>query len=103
MVEEGQDMAESAAALDAIRLVADHHEVLYRYAYRLTGSVPDAEDLTQQTFLVAHEKLGQVRQVDSVRGWLITVLRNGYLKGCRRTVPVAAGSLGFDLDTVAAN
>jgi RNA polymerase sigma-70 factor (ECF subfamily) len=92
----------SSALPDITQLVLDHHESLYRYAYRLTGSVPDAEDLTQQTFLVAHEKLGQVRQADSVRGWLFTVLRNGYLKNCRRTVPVAAASLGFDLDTVAA-
>ncbi|HEY1785222.1 MAG TPA: RNA polymerase sigma factor [Pirellulales bacterium] len=90
------------ARLDITQLVLDHHEVLYRYAYRLTGSVPDAEDLTQQTFLVAHEKLGQVREAECVRGWLFTVLRNAYLKNCRRTVPVAAASLGFDLDTVAA-
>jgi RNA polymerase sigma-70 factor (ECF subfamily) len=87
---------------DVTQLVLDHHEILFRYAYRLTGSVADAEDLTQQTFLVAHEKLGQVRQADSVRGWLFTVLRNGYLKNRRRAVPVAAASLGFDLDTVAA-
>jgi RNA polymerase sigma-70 factor (ECF subfamily) len=87
---------------DITQLVLDHHEILYRYAYRLTGSVADAEDLTQQTFLVAHEKLGQVRQADCVRGWLFTVLRNGYLKNCRRTVPLTAASLGFDLDTVAA-
>ena len=90
----------AASRPDITQLVLDHHEILYRYAYRLTGSVADAEDLTQQTFLVAHEKLGQVRQADSVRGWLFTVLRNGYLKNRRRTVPVAAASLGFDLDTV---
>jgi RNA polymerase sigma-70 factor, ECF subfamily len=87
---------------DIARLVNDHHEALYRYAYRLTGSVADAEDLTQQTFLVAHEKLSQVRQVDCVRGWLFTVLRNGFLKNARRVVPIAAGSLALDLDTVAA-
>ena len=73
----------------------DHHEILYRYAYRLTGSVADAEDLTQQTFLVAHEKLGQVRQADSVQGWLFTVLRNGYLKNRRRLGPGGRGKLGL--------
>jgi RNA polymerase sigma-70 factor, ECF subfamily len=99
----GADASPAPGSLpDITQLVVDHHEVLYRYAYRLTGCVADAEDLTQQTFLVAHQKLGQVRQADSVRGWLFTVLRNGYLKNCRRTVPVAAVSLGFDLDTVAA-
>jgi RNA polymerase sigma-70 factor (ECF subfamily) len=73
-------MADRAAPSAMARLVADHHQELYRYAYRLSGSVPDAEDLTQQAFLVAQQKLGQVRDAESVRGWLFTVLRNCYLK-----------------------
>jgi RNA polymerase sigma-70 factor, ECF subfamily len=93
-------VTQPCAAADITQLVIDHHEVLYRYAYRLTGSVADAEDLTQQTFLVAHEKLGQVREAGSVRSWLFTVLRNGYLKNRRRTLPLTAGTLGLDLDTV---
>ncbi|HTU25107.1 MAG TPA: RNA polymerase sigma factor, partial [Pirellulales bacterium] len=91
-----------AVPLDITQLVLDHHEILYRYAYRLTGSAADAEDLTQQTFLVAHQKLDQVRSAACVRGWLFTVLRNGYFKSRRRTLPLAAASLGFDLDTIAA-
>ena len=31
-------------------LVEEHHARLYRYAFRLTGSVTDAEDLTQEFF-----------------------------------------------------
>ncbi len=77
-------MADRAAPLAVAKLVADYHEALYRYAYRLSGSTSDAEDLTQQVFLVAHQKLDQVRNADSVRGWLFTVLRNCYLKGRRK-------------------
>ena len=33
------------------RLVDEHYVGLYRYAYRLTGSSADAEDLTQDEFL----------------------------------------------------
>jgi len=66
--------------MDIARLVAEHHQAVYRYAYRLTGSVPDAEDLTQQVFLAAHQKAGQIRQEDSVRSWLFTVLRNRFFK-----------------------
>jgi RNA polymerase sigma-70 factor, ECF subfamily len=73
-------MADRAAPLAVAQLVEEHHPALYRYAYRLTGSVPDAEDLTQEVFLIAQEKLGQVRDALSVRGWLFTVLRNCYLK-----------------------
>jgi RNA polymerase sigma-70 factor, ECF subfamily len=94
------DSKAGRAAPDITQLVLDYDEVLYRYAYRLTGSAADAEDLTQQTFLVAHEKIGQVRQADSVRSWLFTVLRNAYLKDRRRTTAVAAGNLALDLDSV---
>ena len=34
-------------------LVEQHYELLYRFAYRLSGSAADAEDLVQQAFLTA--------------------------------------------------
>ncbi len=61
----GRDMAESAGPLDVGRLVVDHHQALYRYAYRLSGSAADAEDLTQQVFLTAQQKIDQVRATGS--------------------------------------
>lgn len=64
-------------------LVEHHYEVLYRYAYRLTGQVADAEDLTQQTFLTAQRKLDQLREPEFARAWLFTIARNGYLKQLR--------------------
>ncbi len=45
-------MADKPAVPDVRALVALHHRAVYAYAYRLAGSVPDAEDLTQQVFLV---------------------------------------------------
>lgn len=84
-------MADRAAPVALAQLVADHHQALYRYAYRLSGSQPDAEDLTQQVYLIAQEKLGQVRDAGSVRGWLFTILRNCYFKSSRKrlALPVA--------------
>jgi len=82
------------------QLVAEHHQTLYRYAYRLTGSVPDAEDLTQQVFLIAQQKLEQVHDLDSVRGWLFTVLRNCFLKGIRQRVPMPMANTDFDINLV---
>lgn len=49
-----------AAAMPA--LIAAHHAAVYRYARRLAGCEVEAEDLTQQTFLIAQQKLGQVRE-----------------------------------------
>jgi len=64
-------------------LVEQHYAMLYRYAYRLSGSASDAEDLTQQTFLTAQSKIGQLRDPTHAKGWLCAVLRNQYLKSKR--------------------
>lgn len=62
------------------RLVLNHLGDLYRYAYRLTGNAADAEDLTQQTCLIAQQHLHQVREETKVRAWLFAVLRNAWCK-----------------------
>lgn len=78
-------MSDSHADLPGIsELVELHYGSLYRYAMRLSGSASDAEDLTQQAFLVAHRKLEQVRSQEHVRAWLFSILRNNYLKQQRR-------------------
>ncbi|MEX2112098.1 MAG: sigma-70 family RNA polymerase sigma factor [Pirellulales bacterium] len=94
-------MADRAAPLDVGQLVAEHHASLYRYAYRLAGTAADAEDLTQQVFLIAQQKLDQLRDADCVRGWLFTVLRNCYLKNRRRRTPISAATAELDINTVA--
>lgn len=81
-------LSESDTRPDLASLVVEHHAVLYRYAFRLSGSAADAEDLTQQAFLVAQQKLDQVRSAECVRSWLFTVLRNCYLRSFRKRVPL---------------
>jgi RNA polymerase sigma-70 factor (ECF subfamily) len=60
-------------------LVDEHYEALYRYAYRLSGRATDAEDLVQETFCKAQEKLSQLREPERAKAWLFSILRNGYL------------------------
>jgi RNA polymerase sigma-70 factor, ECF subfamily len=74
-------------------LVEQHYALLYRYAYRLTGSDADAEDLTQQTFLTAHRKFEQLRDEGCARSWLFTILRNAYLRQLRSPICVFSPSL----------
>ncbi len=93
-------MADDQTGMDIGRLVAEHHGVLFAYAYRLTGSVPDAEDLTQQTFLTAQQKLGQLRNLASARSWLFTILRNHFLKACQKKRPQAAGDIDLNVNTI---
>ena len=77
-------------------LIVAHHAALYRYAYRLSGSQADAEDLTQQTFLVAQQKLHQLRDAERAGAWLYAVLRSCYLKQCRKRQPISALNLPLD-------
>ncbi len=74
-------------------LVDEHYVSLYRYAYRLTGSANEAEDLTQDTFCQAQQKYHQLREQSKARAWLFRILRNGYLQKLRtqkqeKTVPL---------------
>ena len=65
------------------QLVGAFYEPLYRYAYRLSGSPQEAEDLTQETFCQAQNKLGQLRDPDRAKAWLFSILRNAYLRRIR--------------------
>jgi len=89
-------------APDLAELVAAHHAVLYRYAYRLTGSREDAEDLTQQTFLQAQAHLSQLREPERARSWLCTILRNGFQMFCRQRQRAPVECWGEEIATVAA-
>jgi RNA polymerase sigma-70 factor (ECF subfamily) len=70
-----------ASAVDA--LVHEHYGFVYRYAFRLCGSVQDAEDLTQQAFLSAQRSLGQLRSQENARAWLAAIARNAYRRSFR--------------------
>lgn len=77
------------------QLIDAHYEALYRYAYRLSGSAADAEDLTQEAFGKALARLAQLREPDRVKAWLYRILRNGYLRRVRderrhRVIPLDA-------------
>jgi RNA polymerase sigma-70 factor (ECF subfamily) len=75
------------------KLVEDHYAALYRYAFRLSGSAADAEDLTQEAFCQAQLKLGQLRDYDRAKSWLFSILRNAYLHRVRASKNQPAVSL----------
>jgi RNA polymerase sigma-70 factor, ECF subfamily len=64
-------------------LVDAHYEALFRYAFRLTGSAADAEDLTQEAFGKAFSRLNQLRDYERAKAWLFRILRNLYLHKVR--------------------
>jgi RNA polymerase sigma-70 factor (ECF subfamily) len=74
-------------------LVERYYALLYRYAYRLTGFGPDAEDLTQQVFLIAQAKWDQLRDEQKAKSWLFTIARNEYLKELRAPTCLLSNAL----------
>ncbi len=71
------------SSLSVRELIDSHYQPLFRYAYRLSGSSADAEDLTQETFGKAIQRLAQLRQAERVKPWLFRILRNEYLRRVR--------------------
>jgi RNA polymerase sigma-70 factor, ECF subfamily len=49
---------------------------VYRVARRLTKNTPDAEDLTQETYVRALGAVGSFRLGTNLKSWLFTILRN---------------------------
>src|SRR6516162_1061701 len=65
------------------QLVDQYYAPLYCFAYRLAGSVNEAEDLTQETFCKAQQNLSQLRDDTKAKAWLFRILRNVYLHKVR--------------------
>jgi RNA polymerase sigma-70 factor (ECF subfamily) len=76
-------MALPASHRQMQELVEAHYQALYRYAYRLSGSASEAEDLTQEAFCKAQMKLRQLREPAHAKAWLFAILRNVYLHRVR--------------------
>ncbi len=60
-----------------------YYESLYRYAFRLSGSAADAEDLTQDTFCKAQSQFNQLRDLERIKPWLFSILRHAFLQRLR--------------------
>ena len=78
------------------QLVQDHYQALYRFAYRLSGSSQEAEDLTQETYCQANRNFAQLRDGARGKAWLFSILRNAYLQKLRtnkRTVELSPETL----------
>lgn len=71
--------------LTAFELLYERHgSAVYRYAWLLSRSVPDAEDITQESFLALIRKPTSFDPARAqLRTWLIAVARRQYLWRCR--------------------
>jgi RNA polymerase sigma-70 factor, ECF subfamily len=57
-------------------IVSRHHVALYRLAWRIVGNAALAEELTQEAFARAYERLGSYRGEAPFKPWLFRILAN---------------------------
>jgi RNA polymerase sigma-70 factor, ECF subfamily len=77
------DIAARNADFEATAL--PHLDLLYRVARRYTRDAARAEDLVQETVLKALTHWESFRPGSNARAWLLTILRNTFVSGYRRS------------------
>ncbi len=69
-------------------LYARHHRAVFGFAWRLTRSVPEAEDITQDAFVALLLESGRFKpERGSLRNWLLGIAHNLVLKRFRTLSP----------------
>jgi RNA polymerase sigma-70 factor (ECF subfamily) len=66
-----------AGERDAFRVLVERHSHnVFRLAYRMTGNQQDAEEVVQEAFLRAYQKLGQFAARSNFGTWLYRIAAN---------------------------
>ena len=86
----GATPARRPAVTSVEDLVEGYYDAVYRFAVRWTGSPGRAEDLVQDTFLVAQEKFDQLRNRERPLSWLLQIFRSRAARRGRGKLPTEA-------------
>lgn len=81
----------------ASETLAEHVASLRRYAFALTASRHEAEDLVQETLTRAIAAAGSWRRSGSLRAWLFSIMHNAFVTGLRARPPNTDPADGDDL------
>ncbi|PWU16772.1 MAG: RNA polymerase subunit sigma-24 [Verrucomicrobia bacterium] len=57
-------------------LIREHQRMIHSLCYRMTGSMADAEDLAQETFIQAYRSLSSFREESQFSSWLYRIAVN---------------------------
>src|SRR5687768_9670101 len=68
------------------RIVARYQTLICSLAYSATGSIPQSEDLAQDTFIEAWKHLRHLREHEKLRAWLCGIARFKIAKAHRKAV-----------------
>jgi len=67
------------------KLTYPHMKLLYNVALKYSGNKFDAEDIVQETYLMAFNKFHQLKEPSKCKPWLLRILRNNFLKNCQKS------------------
>lgn len=77
--------AQDGSLEDFQRLYDQFSRPVFNFVWRLVGSLQDAEDLTQETFLKVHKELKSLRDPAQFKFWLYRIARNEVYQKLRRS------------------
>ncbi|MBC6994089.1 RNA polymerase sigma factor [Neolewinella lacunae] len=83
------------------QLVERHQPFLYNTAWKMTGSIADAEDLTQETWIKIISNLSRFKQESTFQTWAYRIAKNHFLNSKTKASSVFANNfeeLGARLD-----
>src|SRR5438046_5295057 len=66
------------------RFVSENMRRVFLLIYRIVGNVADAQDLTQEAFIKAHQRQDQLKDLDKAAHWLSRIATNTAIDFLRR-------------------
>ncbi len=60
-------------------LLSPHIDIMYRMAWRWTGSEADAEDIVQDVLIRLVDRVEEMEELDQLRPWLLKILYRRYV------------------------
>jgi len=75
------------AGRDLRKKIADNRDRMYRVALAWCGDPMVADDLVQETMVVALQRIGQLRDRERLNAWMYTILSNGWKQHLRQIRP----------------
>lgn len=83
------------------KTILDHQTMLYRIAFSIVKEEQAALDVVQETIVKAYSQIGQLRQPEYIRTWLVRICINEANGTCRKQITqrqrpgIAAGISGL--------
>jgi RNA polymerase sigma factor (sigma-70 family) len=73
------------------QIVRQYQSLVSGVLYNATGDFHKSEDFTQETFLIAWQKLSELRDPNHLAGWLCTIARNLVHRSHRKPSEIVGG------------